>query len=50
MAKLAPNCFELTIPNVVMQIAGVFDLKDGVDIVYWCLFLYAFFLLAQNQI
>ena len=52
MAKLKPYCVKQAAPitpEILFQIAGTLDFKDPASIVYWCLFLFAFFLLARKS-
>ena len=36
-------------PEILLQIACVMDLKSPFDMVYWCLFIFAFFLFARKS-
>ena len=52
MAKLKPYCVKQAAPitpEILFQIAGTLDFKDPASIVYWCLFLFAFSLLARKS-
>ena len=52
MAKLKPYCVMQAAPitpEILFQIAGTLDFKDPASIVYWCLFLFAIFLLARKS-
>lgn len=52
MAKLKPYCVkqaEALTPEILQQVVGCLDLKNVSDIVYCCLFLFAFFLLARKS-
>ena len=51
-AKLKPYCVkqaEALTPEILQQVVGCLDLKNVSDIVYCCLFLFAFFLLARKS-
>ena len=52
MAKLNPYCkkqAEPITPEILLKIAEFMDFSDKNNIVYWCLFLFAFFLLARKS-
>ena len=52
MAKLNPYCkkqAEPITPEILIEIAEFMDFSDKTNIVYWCLFLFAFFLLARKS-
>ena len=52
MAKLKPYCVRQAAPmtpEILIQIASVLDFKNPDSLVYWCLFLFAFFLLARKS-
>ena len=52
MTKLKPYCVRQAapmIPEILIQIASVLDFKNPDSLVYWCLFLFAFFLLARKS-
>ena len=36
-------------PAILFKISSVLDISSSVDSVYWCLFLFAFFLLARKS-
>ena len=49
MARLKPYCIKQShaiTPELLLQIL---NLSDSVDMVYWCLFLFAFFLFARKS-
>ena len=52
MARLKPYCIkqaEPITPIILKQIHDVLDLTDTHDTVYWCLFLFAFYLFARKS-
>lgn len=52
IAKLNPYCIrqaEAMTPDILLKIAITLDFKDHTNIVFWCLFLFAFFLLARKS-
>lgn len=52
MARLKPHCVkqaEAMTPDILLQIGCILDLSNKSDIVFWCLFLFAFFLLARKS-
>ena len=52
MARLKPYCIkqaEAITPEILKQIYDVLDLTDTQDVVYWCLFLFAFYLFARKS-
>ena len=52
MAKLKPYCVRQAAPmtpEILIQISSVLDFKNPDSLVYWCLFLFAFFLLARKS-
>lgn len=52
IARLNPYCVKQACPitpDILMQIAMVMDLSNKSDMVYWCLFLFAFFLFARKS-
>lgn len=52
IAKLNPHSVkqaEAMTPEILLNIAKVLNLDDKTDLVYWCLFLFAFFLLARKS-
>ena len=52
IARLNPYCIRQALPitpDILMQMASLMDLTDSVDVVYWCLFLFAFFLFARKS-
>ena len=52
IARLNPYCIRQALPitpDILMQMASFMDLTDSVDVVYWCLFLFAFFLFARKS-
>lgn len=52
IAKLNPHCVkqaEAMTPEILIQISKVLNFSDKSDLVYWCLFLFAFFLLARKS-
>ena len=52
IARLKPHCVKQSCaitPELLLQMASVLDLSDPSDIVYWCLFLFAFFLFARKS-
>ena len=52
MAKLKPYCIKQAAPmtpEILFKLASVMDFKNPDSVVYWCLFLFAFFLLARKS-
>lgn len=52
IAKLNPYCLQQSepiTPKILLKMANVLDLSNDTDIVFWCLFLFAFFLLARKS-
>ena len=52
MAKLKRYCVRQAAPmtpEILLQIGSVLDCKNQDSLVYWCLFLFAFFLLARKS-
>ena len=52
IARLKQHCVkqaEAVTPHILVQIGFVLNLSDKSDIVFWCLFLFAFFLLARKS-
>ena len=52
MAKLKPYCIKQAAPmtpEILLQIASILDFTNPESVVYWCLFLFAFFLLARKS-
>ena len=52
IARLKPHCVKQSCaitPELLLQMSSVLDLSDPSDIVYWCLFLFAFFLFARKS-
>lgn len=52
MAKLKPYCVKQAspmTPEILLQIASILDFDNPDSLVYWCLFLFAFFLLARKS-
>ena len=52
IARLNPHCIRQALPITpenLMQMASFMDLTDSVDVVYWILFLFAFFLFARKS-
>ena len=52
IARLNPYCIRQALPitpDILIQMASFMDLTDSVDEVYWCLFLFAFFLFARKS-
>ena len=52
IARLKQHCVkqaEAVTPHILIQIGFVLNLSDKSDIVFWCLFLFAFFLLARKS-
>lgn len=52
MARLNPYCIRQAhpiTPQILIQIASCLDLTKSEDVVYWCLFLFAFFLFARKS-
>ena len=53
IARLQLHCVkqaEAITPAILLSIYSVLDMSDKHDVVYWCLFLFAFFYLLGNQI
>ena len=51
IAKLKPYCVRQAAPmtpEILLHIASILDFTTSESIVYWCLFLFAFFLLARK--
>ena len=36
-------------PEILLRISSILNFEDGNDIVFWCLFLFAFFLLGRKS-
>ena len=52
IARLQPHCVkqaEAITPAILLSIYSVLDMADKHDVVYWCLFLFAFFLFARKS-
>lgn len=52
IGKLNPHCVkqaEAMTPEMLIKIYSVLDLRNKFDMVIWCLFLFAFFLLARKS-
>ena len=52
MARLKPYCIKQSYaitPELLLQMSSILNLSDSSDIVYWCLFLFAFFLFARKS-
>lgn len=52
IARLNPYCIQQAqpiTPDILIQMASCLDLSKSEDIVYWCLFLFAFFLFARKS-
>ena len=52
IARLNPYCIRQALPitpSMLIQMSSFMDLTDPVDVVYWCLFLFAFFLFARKS-
>lgn len=52
MARLHPYCIkqaQAITPSILLQFAEVLDFTNPEDIVFWCLFLFAFFLFARKS-
>lgn len=52
IAKLHPYCLkqaEAITPKILLAIANILNFDNQTDLVYWCLFLFAFFLLARKS-
>ena len=52
IAKLNPYCRKQTKPittEILIGLADFMNFSDKANIVYWCLFLFAFFLLARKS-
>ena len=52
IAKLNPYCVKQALPitpEILLGIADSFDFLNHTDLVFWCLFVFAFFLLARKS-
>ena len=52
IAKLNPHCIkqaECMTPAILLKISQILDFSNKSDVVFWCLFLFAFFLLARKS-
>ena len=52
MAKLHPYCIkqaEPITPEILISISNILNFTSQADLVFWCLFLFAFFLLARKS-
>ena len=52
MARLKPHCIKQALPitpNMLLQIYSFMNMSDPNDAVYWCLFLFAFYLFARKS-
>lgn len=52
IARLHPHLIrkaEAITPEILMRMYSYLDIKNPVDVVYWCLFLFAFFLFARKS-
>ena len=51
IARLQPHCVkqaEAITPAILLSIYSVLDMSDKYDVVYWCLFLFAFFSICKE--
>lgn len=52
IAKLNPYCLKRAhpiTPQILLKIAELMNFENKTDLVYWCLFLFAFFFLARKS-
>ena len=52
IARLNPYCVKQALPvtpNLLIQMAEMMDINKAEDSVFWCLFLFAFFLFARKS-
>ena len=52
MAKLHPYCIkqaEPITPEILISISNILSFTSHTDLLFWCLFLFAFFLLARKS-
>ena len=52
IARLKPQCVKQSCAitqELLLQMSSILDLSDPSDIVYWCQFLFAFFLFARKS-
>lgn len=52
IARIKPYCIKQAkaiTPDILLQFATLLNLSDPYDIVFWCLFLFAFFLFARKS-
>ena len=53
ISRLNPDCVkqaQAITPDMLLQIVSVLDFSNAYDNVYWCLFLFAFFLFARKSV
>ena len=52
IAREHPHCVrqaEQITPNILLEIFSVLEMSKSENVVYWCLFLFAFFLFARKS-